>query len=82
MIILFKCNTPACKNYIKKFFRKASEIPLFLDCGECGIGKMERQLESPFSKSTVIIDNGNQQRQVEVDNTVVEQERDKIIKKG
>lgn len=82
MIIKFQCNNPTCDNSINKFFRNAKDVPPFLDCGECGSGKLERQISAPFSKGTIIVDNGKQQRQVEVNNDIVEQERDRIIKKG
>lgn len=80
MIIVFKCNNPECNNSIKKMFKKSKDIPPFLDCGECGTGKLERQLSSPFAKSTEIIDNGKQQRQVEVDKEIVEKQRERVLK--
>jgi len=78
MMILFRCNNPDCTNSIKKYFKTSKDIPPFLDCGECGVGKMERQLHAPSSKSTQIIDNGIQSRQVEVTNEVVEKEKDRL----
>jgi hypothetical protein len=78
MMVLFQCNNPDCTNEIKKFFKKSADIPPFLDCGECGTGKLERTLGSPSTKSTQIIDNGSQARQVEIDNNVVEKERERL----
>lgn len=75
MLIKFKCNN--CDNSITKFFNNITEVPPFLHCGACGIGKLERQLGSPSSKSTQIIDNGIQARRVEVSNEVIEKERKK-----
>lgn len=75
MIIHFVCNNIDCQNNIKKYFKNAKDIPPFLDCGECGTGKLERSLGAPACKCTQIIDNGIQARQVEIDNNVVEKER-------
>lgn len=77
-MITFKCNNPDCDNQITKFFSKMKDVSPFLDCGECGTGKLERQLGAPTSKSTQIIDNGVQARKVEVMNEVVEKERDRL----
>lgn len=77
-MIMFKCNNPDCDNEIVKIFTKAKDIPPFLDCGQCGTGKLERQLGAPSSKSTQVIDNGVQARKVEVMNDVIEKERDRL----
>lgn len=77
-MIIFKCNNPDCTNQITKFFRTPDKIPPFLDCGECSIGKMEKQLSAPTSNKTQIVDNGVQARQVELMDEVVEQEQDKL----
>ena len=79
MMILFVCNNPNCENHIKKYFKKPEDIPPFLDCGECGTGKMERSLGAPSTKTTQVIDNGIQARQVEIDNNVVEKERNRVL---
>lgn len=80
MLIKFICNNGDCKNSITKFFRDFKEIPPFLDCGECGTGKLERILGAPSSKSTQIIDNGNQAKQVEVMNEVVLKEQERLYR--
>ena len=80
MMIKFECNNPECDNSIDKFFKTSKDIPPFLDCGACGSGKLERTLGAPSSKSTQIVDNGSQARQVEVMNAVVEKEQSKINK--
>lgn len=41
-MITFKCNNPDCDNQITKFFSKMKDVSPFLDCGECGTGKLER----------------------------------------
>lgn len=78
MIIKFECNNPDCDNGIDKFFKSATDIPPFLDCGACGTGKLERTLGAPSSKSTQVVDNGSQARRVEVMSVVVEQEQAKL----
>ena len=77
-MIKFACNNPECENHITKIYSKVKEIPPFLDCGACGTGKLERQLGAPSSKSTQFIDNGIQSRRVEVNNDVVEKERQRL----
>ena len=77
-MINFRCNNPDCDNEILKVFTKVGNIPPFLDCGQCGTGKLERQLGAPSSKSTQMIDNGSQARKTEIMNDVVEKERKKI----
>jgi len=78
MLIMFSCNNPECKNSISKFFKSHKDIPPFLDCGECGTGKLEREYSSPSSKSTVFVDNGMQAKTVEVLSEVVERESQKV----
>jgi len=77
-LIRFECNNPDCDNNITKLYNEIKEIPPFLDCGQCGTGKLERSLAAPATKSTQFIDNGNQSRRVEVDNEVVEKERKRL----
>lgn len=79
-MITFICNNPECDNNITKFYTKVKEVPPFLDCGQCGTGKLERQLGSPSTKSTQFIDNGVQSRRVEVSSDVVEAQRQKLYK--
>lgn len=78
MLIKFACNNPDCNNEITKLFKNKSDIPPFLDCGDCGTGKLERQLSSPSTKSTQMIDNGAQARRVEVMSEVVLKEQEKL----
>lgn len=77
-MIEFLCNNPDCDNNITKMYTKIGDIPPFLDCGQCGSGKLERQLGAPNTKSTQIIDNGLHSRSVEVSREVVEKEEDKL----
>lgn len=80
MLIYFKCNNIDCPNDITKSFRNAKDIPPFLDCGECSIGKLERQLSAPSSKMTQVIDNGLQSKQVEVTSEVVLKEQERLYR--
>lgn len=80
MLIKFLCNNPDCGNHITKFYKDASNIAPFLDCGACGTGKLERTLGAPSSKSTQVVDNGIQARKTEVLNAVVEREQEKLNK--
>lgn len=78
MLIKFQCNNPECSNEITKLFTKKNQVPPFLDCAECGYGKLERILSVPSSKSTQFIDNGAQARRVEVMNEVVLKEQERL----
>lgn len=77
-LINFVCNNPECNNKICKYFKAHDKIPPFLDCGQCSIGKLEKQLSAPSTNKTQIIDNGHQARQVELMDEVVEKELDKL----
>ena len=78
MLIGYTCNNSDCKNSISKFFKNHLEVAPFLDCGACGVGKLERDFEAPTSKSTVTIDNGFQAKSIEVLVDVIEREREKV----
>lgn len=82
MLIKFICNNSRCKNSIDKFFKRKEDVPHYLDCGSCGVGKLERSLGAPSSKGVQVIDNGIQQKQVEVMNIVVEREEELVRKKN
>lgn len=77
-MIKFTCNNPDCTNHITKFYTDVKTIPPFLDCGECGTGKLQRGLSAPASKSTQFIDNGIQARRVEVSSDIIEKERQRL----
>ena len=81
MLIPFSCNNSKCNNSITKFFKVLKDVPSFLDCGACGVGKLERQLSAPSTKSTVMIDNGVQNKAVEVSTEIIEQEEQRALKK-
>jgi hypothetical protein len=49
---------------VSKFYRVAKDAPVELAC-VCG-GEYKKQLSAPSSKSVIVIDNGVQSRQVEV----------------
>jgi hypothetical protein len=76
MLITFKCN--GCGNKITKYFKRVEDIPSFLLCGECGIGTLERQLLPPSNKSTQEIDNGLQAKKIEISNSVVDKESERL----
>ena len=78
MMIKYVCNNPDCNNNISKYYKTAKDIVGFLDCGQCGTGKLERAMGAPSAKSTQFIDNGNQARKVEVMNAVVEREQQRM----
>lgn len=77
-MIRFECNNPNCDNHIDKLYNSVKQIPPFLDCGQCSVGKLERTLAAPTNKSTQFIDNGVQSRRVEVNSEVVEKERQRL----
>ena len=77
-LIRFCCNNPDCDNEITKHYTKIKDIAPWLDCGQCGTGKLERTMAAPTSKSTQVIDNGVQVRETEVMNAVVEKEQDRL----
>ena len=78
MLVEYICNNLDCDNSIVKQFKSFKHITPFLDCGACSVGKLERQLSAPTSKSTQIIDNGTQARRVEVMNAIIDKEKDRM----
>lgn len=76
-LIHFKCNNPSCDNHISKVFVGKYKIPPFLDCGQCGVGKLERQLKAPSSGKTEFVDNGLQARKIELRDVVIDKETEK-----
>jgi hypothetical protein len=78
MLIKFICNNISCGNNITKLFKKASDIPSWLDCGSCGTGKLERILGAPASRSTQIVDNGLMAKQVELDSEMIVRQQEKL----
>jgi hypothetical protein len=74
MFINYVCK---CSHSMRKFFKKTTDISKVLECPKCH-KDMERTLSSPTSKSTQIIDNGCYERQVEVMNEIVEEERERV----
>jgi len=77
MMIKYSCNNSDCDNCIEKYFKTSKDIVPYIDCGQCSIGKLERQLGAPSTKSTQIIDNGLMSRKVEISSHVLEKERNK-----
>lgn len=80
MLVRFECNNSDCTNSITKLFKNFKEIPCFLNCGECGTGKLERILGAPSNHSTQIVDNGNQAKAVTVMNEVVLKEQERLYR--
>lgn len=76
MIIYYLCEK--CKNSNKKYYKDHKLIKDTVECDDCK-GDMERQLSAPSSKSTQIIDNGLQEREVEVMNDVIQKETDRVL---
>jgi len=77
-MIRFLCNNEDCGNEITKVYSKISDIASFLDCGACGVGKLERTLAAPTTKSTQMLDNGLQTRKLEIMNAIVDKEKDRL----
>tara|TARA_R100000951_G_scaffold116766_1_gene130584 strand:+ start:21933 stop:22208 length:276 start_codon:yes stop_codon:yes gene_type:complete len=63
-------NCSSCDKTRKKFYKNAKEIKKTIEC-ECG-GELLRQLSSPSSKSTMVVDNGVQAKATELDREIVE----------
>lgn len=63
----------ACENKhsSKKFFRQVAQAPAFLSCDQCK-SPMKKLLSAPSSTSKIIVDNGFQARQVEVNPDIIE----------
>jgi hypothetical protein len=80
MMILFACNNPDCHNKIEKMFRTHKDIPPFLDCGACSVGKLERQLGAPTTKTTQFVNNGGLTKDIEIMNEVVNKESERFSK--
>jgi hypothetical protein len=70
---LCDCNT------VSKFFRNPKDAPSSIPCEICGKSK-KKQLSSSYVKSIVIVDNGVQARQVEVDLDLVKDIEDRSTK--
>ena len=66
--IPYICST--CQKTKKKFYKSSKNIAKQIEC-ECG-GELLRQLSSPSSKSTMVVDNGVQAKAVELDRNIVE----------
>ena len=67
--IAYKCK--ACLKELKKFYNSHSQVLKSLSC-ECGNGELVRQLSSPTQNSTMVIDNGVQAKQTELNRNIVD----------
>jgi putative FmdB family regulatory protein len=65
---MYRC--PSCGHDTKKFFNNVDSVTESTTCKNCG-EKAERQLSSPSSKSTMIVDNGLQARETEIIHDIV-----------
>jgi hypothetical protein len=74
-IVVYNCS---CGIANKKFYRAVKDISLSFTC-KCGI-ESKRSLSAPSSASVVIMDNGVQAKQVEVNLEVVEDIRNRSTK--
>lgn len=59
-----------CSVIKKKYYSSAKKIENKIEC-ECG-GELIRQLSSPSQKSTMVVDNGVQAKETELDRNIVE----------
>lgn len=66
--ISYQCNK--CSGVKKKFYSKAKDVEDKIEC-RCG-GELVRQLSSPNQRSKIVIDNGVQEKAVEVDRNITE----------
>lgn len=66
--VSYQCKS--CHGIKKKFYSKAADIEKEIEC-KCG-GKLVRQLSSPNQRSKIIVDNGVQEKAVELDRDIVE----------
>jgi len=78
MLVQYFCEK--CKTSKTKFYSRSKKVLEEISC--CEGGKLERQLSSPSTKSTSIIDNGIMQKKVEVSNNILEKERNILKKRG
>jgi hypothetical protein len=69
-LIHYKCE---CGHAGSKFYRQAKDAPAVLSCVKPDCDKTaKKQLKAPSSTSKIIIDNGIQARQVEVNPDIIE----------
>lgn len=79
MLVSYECNK--CGLTKSKYYRSYKDVKESIKC-ECKKGCLERQLFSPSSKTTQVIDNGAMSRGVEVSNDVIEKETDILKGRG
>jgi hypothetical protein len=75
-IIAYTCE---CGLVMKKFYRKAKEVPSCKICTGCG-KESKRSLSAPNSTSITVVDNGVQARSTEVNLEIVESIKDRSTK--
>lgn len=72
------CYLCTCKKSVSKFWRVAKEAPSKIICA-CGL-EMSKQLSAPSNASKIVIDNGVQSRQVEVDLNIIKSNEENSTK--
>ena len=75
-MFVYKCE---CKRMLQRFFRRPIDAPKELLCTECE-KTMKRQLSASSFESKLIVDNGLQARQVEVNPDIIEINKDRANK--
>jgi len=78
MLVRYFCEK--CGKSKTKYHSKSKDVPDELPC--CDGGVLERQLSSPTTKTTIIVDNGIMQKKVEVSNDILQKERNILKKRG
>jgi len=79
MLVLYKCEK--CGTEKSKYYKSHKDIKESVEC-ECEDGCLERQLFSPSTKTTQVIDNGAMSRSVELSNDVIEKETEILKGRG
>ena len=68
-LIAYAC---VCGHSEKKFIRQAKDAPAAFLCPKCSISDMKKMLSAPSSSSKIVVDNGVQAREVEINPDIIE----------
>jgi len=79
MLVNYKCTV--CGVEKTKYYKTHKDVKDSITC-QCKKGCLERQLFSPSTKTTQIIDNGAMARSVELSNDVIEKETEILKGRG
>ena len=66
-----KYSCPDCNAEKKKFYKTSGDIKKTIECEKCG-GLLKRQLSSPTQNSKMIVDNGVQAKETELNRDIIE----------